>query len=58
MLKIWSNNFKWGEDGGQYFISQTCDQQRFEARQVVFSWERLNIFATACSVSASVGPLP
>ena len=26
------------EEGGQYHISQTCDQQRFEARKVVFSW--------------------
>ena len=27
------------EEGGQYYISQTCDQQRFEARKVVFSLE-------------------
>ena len=39
----------WGEEGGQYYISQTCDQERFEARKVVFSWECLNIFATGCS---------
>ena len=26
------------EEGGQYYISQTCDQQRFEARKVIFSW--------------------
>ena len=25
------------EEGGQYDISQTCDQERFEARKVVFS---------------------
>ena len=25
-----------GEEGGQYYISQTCDQKRFEARKVVF----------------------
>ena len=25
------------EEGVQYFISQTCDYQRFEARKVVFS---------------------
>ena len=37
------------EEGGQYYISQTCDQERFEARKVVFSWECLNIFAIACS---------
>ena len=36
------------EEGGQYYISQTCDQERFEARKVVFSWECLNIFATGC----------
>ena len=24
------------EEGGQYYISQTCDQERFEARKVVF----------------------
>ena len=38
-----------GEEGGQYYISQTCDQERFEARKVVFSWECLNSFATGCS---------
>ena len=26
------------EEGGQFYISQTCDQERFEARKVVFSW--------------------
>ena len=36
------------EEGGQYYILQTCDQERFEARKVVFSWECLNIFATGC----------
>ena len=39
------------EEGGQYYISQTCDQERFEARKVVFSWECLNIFATGCSIT-------
>ena len=39
------------EEGGQYYISQTCDQERFEARKVVFLWECLNIFATGCSYS-------
>ena len=33
-----------------FFISQTCDQERFESRKVVFSWECLNIFATGCSL--------
>ena len=37
------------EEGGWYYISQTCDQERFAARKVVFSWECLNIFATGCS---------
>ena len=37
-------------EGGQYYISQTCDQQRLEARKVVFSWECLNIFAAVCSL--------
>ena len=36
------------EEGGQYYFSQTCDQERFEARKVGFSWECLNIFATGC----------
>ena len=34
-----------------YYISQTSDQQRFEARKIVFSWECLNLFATGCSSS-------
>ena len=37
------------EEGGQHYISQTCDQQRFQARKVVFWWKCLNIFATGCS---------
>ena len=37
------------EEGGQYYISLTCDQEWLEARKVVFSWECLNIFATGCS---------
>ena len=36
-------------EGGQYYISQTCAQERFEARKVAFSWECLNIFAIACN---------
>ena len=36
------------EEGGLYYILQTCDQERFEARKVVFSWECLNLFATGC----------
>ena len=39
------------EEGGQYYISQTCDQERFEARKAVFSWECFNIFATGCTYS-------
>ena len=37
------------EEGGQYYILQTCDQERFETRKVVFPWECLIIFATGCS---------
>ena len=37
------------EEGGQYYILQTCDQERFEARKVVFPWQCLIIFATGCS---------
>ena len=36
------------EEGGQYYILQTCDQERFEARKVVFPWECLIIFVTGC----------
>ena len=32
--------------GSQCYISQTYDQQQFEARKVVFSWAYLDIFAT------------
>ena len=39
------------EEGGQYYILQTCEQERFEARKVVFPWECLIIFATGCSKS-------
>ena len=37
------------QEGGQCYILQTCDQERFEARKVVFPWECLIIFATGCS---------
>ena len=49
MLKTWRNNFVW-EGGGRSVISisQTCDQERFEARKVIFSWECLDSFATGC----------
>ena len=30
------NNFEGREEGGQYYISQTCNQQRCEARKIVF----------------------
>ena len=36
---------------GQYYILQTCDQERFEARKVVFPGKCLIIFATGCSLS-------
>ena len=44
--------FKGGEESVQYYISQTCDEQRFEARKVGFSSECLNFSAT---VYSSVG---
>ena len=37
------------EEGVQYYILPTCDQERFEARKVVFPWECLIIFASGCS---------
>ena len=43
------------EEGGQYYILQTCDQERFEARKVVFPWECLIIFATGCSSVFKIG---
>ena len=36
------------EEGGQYDISQTCDQERFEARKC------LNIFGFGCSIHVSI----
>ena len=39
------------EEGGQYYIPQICDQERFEAGKAVFSWESFNIFATGCTYS-------
>ena len=45
------------EEGGQYYILQTCEQQRFEGRKVVFPWECLNIFATGCSLTSTNGHL-
>ena len=47
--KLGGTTFNGKEEGGQYYISQTCDQQRLEARKVVFPWECLHIFATGCS---------
>ena len=38
----------WREEGGQYYMLQTCDQERFEARKVVFPRECFIIFATGC----------
>ena len=44
------------EEGGQYYISQTCDQERFEARKVVFRGSVSTflelVVATACTVAA------
>ena len=42
------------EEGGQRYILETCDQERFEARKGVFPWECLNIFATGCSIMAGL----
>ena len=43
------------EEGGQYYISQTCDQERFEARKVVFRGSVSTflqlVVATACTVA-------
>ena len=38
------------QEGGQYYILQTCDQERFEAWKVVFSLECLNIFTIGSSI--------
>ena len=43
------------EEGGQYYILQTFDQERFEARKVVFPGECLIIFATGCSAGGGGG---
>ena len=48
--KLGGTTLKEREEGGQHCTSQTCDQERFEARKVVFSLECLNIFATGCSI--------
>ena len=37
-LKLRGITLNGREEGGQYYISQTCDQERFEARKVGFSW--------------------
>ena len=50
--KLPGTTFKGGEESVQYYISQTCDEQRFEARKVGFSSECLNVSAT---VYSSVG---
>ena len=34
--KLGGSTLNGREEGGQYYISQTCDQQRFEARKIVF----------------------
>ena len=37
------------EEGRQYYISQTCDQQRFEARKVVFFPTRFQLSGVDCT---------
>ena len=44
----------WREEGGQYYMLQTCDQEQFEARKVVFPRECFIIFATGCSTDNSL----
>ena len=39
----------------QYYISQTCDREQFEARKVAFSLEFLKIFAYGCSFFVTGG---
>ena len=48
-LKLGGTSLNGREEGGQYYNSQTFDQERFEARKVIFSGECLNIFATGRS---------
>ena len=51
MLKTWRNNFEWEGGGRSVFYLTDLWLQRFEATKVVFSWERLNIFVTGCSIA-------
>ena len=46
------------EEESQYYISQTRDQERFEERKVIFSWECLNSFATGCRTKTFVNLAP
>ena len=45
------------EEGGQYYISQTCVQERFEARKVSFSW-RVKIRGWKTKESTTPPPPP
>ena len=51
--KLRGTTLNGGKEGGQYYILQTCDKERFEARKVFFPWECLIIFASGCSFSRS-----
>ena len=48
--KLGATTLNGREEGGQCYISQNCDQERFEARRVAFSWECLNIFPTVVAL--------
>ena len=47
--KFGGKTLNWREEGGQYYISQICDQERFEARKAVFFVGVSQHFATGCS---------
>ena len=47
--KLGGTTLNWREEGGEHYVSQTCDLERFDARKVVFSWECHSIFATGWS---------
>ena len=53
--KLGGTTLKGRGEGGQHYILQTCDQERFEARNIVFLWECLNIFVTGCSTFYNYG---
>ena len=47
--KLGGTTLNWREEGGEHYIPQTCELERFDARKVVFSWEGHSIFATGWS---------